>query len=231
MLHSLVRGVWSYGQIYKYVSSSLIVLYSLYFIDDDNTKFIMPLELKSGKYNATNLGHVAQLHSYQMMLRHMCYGDIDLGCLLYIGESVDIHSTTFARKEERGLIMLRNTLVNYLAQFDGAKDFIDGQYIDLPNVIDNKFTCTRCPQRLVCSVYLNQNVTMKDDLAAGHAMLSISTDATQHLVDMDLAYFHKWVNIWIKESSKPNKCELLSVNNNNNNLLSRFKLCCCFFFN
>ncbi|CAL4122921.1 unnamed protein product, partial [Meganyctiphanes norvegica] len=149
---------------------------------------VMPLELKTGR-SSFSAEHKGQVTLYSMMSGDR-REDPKAGLLLYLKDG-SMEEVPGGDAEKRGLIQLRNTLVQHLS----AKVISDGDGNmhppELPPPIDHERACTKCAHLLNCSVY--QLSIEKNVPEIPHAMGTLVPQVTQHLHESHLEYFRHWV--------------------------------------
>lgn len=113
----------------------------------------MPLELKTGRptYSAEHMG---QVNLYSMMLEERS-GEASDGVLLYLRDKAEMKVINTNHNSKRGLIQLRNELVSYVYKWVSSKNssYEEIEQCHLPNPINNKRNCERCPYILPCTLY------------------------------------------------------------------------------
>lgn len=116
---------------------------------------MMPLELKTGRasYSAE---HIGQINLYTLMLEERNKELLD-GLLLYLKDVTNMKQVSADHNARRGLIQLRNELALYTRKWILAApkktDSDDIEDCHLPNPINSKKFCGKCPYILPCTVY------------------------------------------------------------------------------
>ena len=109
----------------------------------------VPLELKTGRASGS-VEHRGQVILYSMMMSER-RADPEAGILLYLRNS-SVQEVAAGIHEMRGLVQLRNELVQHLRQrksgADGGKE-VDNNPPDLPEPLNLKRACGQCPHLLV----------------------------------------------------------------------------------
>ncbi|XP_055599128.1 DNA replication ATP-dependent helicase/nuclease DNA2 [Uranotaenia lowii] len=164
---------------------------------------LMPLELKTGRASFS-AEHKGQIILYEMMMNLVGH-KVDQGILLYLREG-KCSSVKSNRNLKRDLIMLRNEVAYYLSrglpntksdEFDLHKDIML-----LPEPLNNKHICSRCPYSTICTAYLKYE---KLQLPPEHAIKLIATDALGHLSDKHIDYFIRWAGLIYLEDEENRK--------------------------
>ncbi|XP_063388913.1 DNA replication ATP-dependent helicase/nuclease DNA2 [Cydia fagiglandana] len=163
---------------------------------------IVPLELKSGRASVS-AEHRGQLVLYGMMLALQRAKDPatseQRGLLLYLKERVDLREVSCGYPERRDLIMLRNQLVQYLADGPTATDPEQMTDIEeassllqqnLPEPVNHHNACAKCPYLTVCSLHLWH--TNGPTVSEQHPLSKLKQDALGHLSAAHVNYFLHW---------------------------------------
>ncbi|XP_063541487.1 DNA replication ATP-dependent helicase/nuclease DNA2 [Cydia strobilella] len=165
---------------------------------------VVPLELKSGRASAS-AEHRGQLVLYGMMLALQRAGAArpatseQRGLLLYLKERVDLREVSCGYPERRDLIMLRNQLVQYLADGPTATDPEQMTDIEeassllqqnLPEPVNHHNACAKCPYLTVCSLHLWH--TNGPTVSENHPLSKLKQDALGHLSAEHIKYFLHW---------------------------------------
>lgn len=170
---------------------------------EGNKSVIVPLELKTGRSTAS-AEHRGQVVLYGMMLAALRNDnpanvpDVR-GLLLYLKEKADLREVKCGYPERRDLVMLRNQLVQYLADTRNTYDSDDIQDIEdaanafrqrLPEPVHNERACNSCPYLTLCSIYLWN--TEGPQVLRCHPLSILKTTATGHLSPSHVEYFLNW---------------------------------------
>lgn len=147
---------------------------------------LMPLEIKTGR-SSFSLEHKGQLILYEMMLRDMGR-EIDSGLLLYIRDGI-MSEITSKRREESGLVTLRNRIARYLKIDVVARD----KSINLPEPINHHSACSNCPYNTLCCALLKADKSYV--LKPNHPLVKVHESHASHLTDAHLDYFLRWCNL------------------------------------
>ncbi|XP_063368621.1 DNA replication ATP-dependent helicase/nuclease DNA2 [Cydia amplana] len=163
---------------------------------------VVPLELKSGRASVS-AEHRGQLVLYGMMLALQRAADPasseQRGLLLYLKERVDLREVSCGYPERRDLIMLRNQLVQYLADGPTATDPEQMTDIEeassllqqnLPEPVNHHNACAKCPYLTVCSLHLWH--TNGPTVSENHPLSKLKQDALGHLSAEHVNYFLHW---------------------------------------
>ncbi|PIK53075.1 putative DNA replication ATP-dependent helicase/nuclease DNA2 [Apostichopus japonicus] len=114
-------------------------------------KFVLPLELKTGK-QTNSIEHRSQVMLYSLMMKDLDSQTPPLGLLLYLKTGA-LLSVMSSHMDQRELIHLRNQLafnVSKSAKKDLRKDTF--QPPELPPPIEDDFTCGRCCHATTCAI-------------------------------------------------------------------------------
>ncbi|KOB78642.1 DNA2-like helicase [Operophtera brumata] len=114
-------------------------------------------------------------------------------------ERVDLREVSCGYPERRDLIILRNQLVQYLAQ--GPED-VDPESIEdiedasvllqqrLPEPVNHHNACAKCPYLTICSLHLWH--TDGPSVSANHPLSKLRDEAMGHLTAKHIEYFLHW---------------------------------------
>ncbi|KAJ2963613.1 hypothetical protein NQZ79_g1441 [Umbelopsis isabellina] len=136
----------------------------------------IPMEIKTGR-KAKILAHRAQTILYTLLMHDRYDIGITTGMLFY-SQTNDVMLVPPLRDEIRGLIIGRNNL---------ATAFQDAG--NLPPMIKNLQTCQRCYSVNACTTY-HKSVERGTPQSSGLGKLF--DDKTNHLNDVQTAFFRKW---------------------------------------
>ncbi|XP_055625304.1 DNA replication ATP-dependent helicase/nuclease DNA2-like [Toxorhynchites rutilus septentrionalis] len=154
---------------------------------------LMPLELKTGRASFS-AEHKGQIVLYEMMMNLVGH-HVEKGILLYLreGKCAPVLSN---RNMKRDLIMLRNEVAYYLSKglpnitsdsFNISKDILP-----LPEPLNNRHVCSRCPYSVLCTAYLKRE---ERNLSDDHAIKLIADESLSHLTDKHIDYFIHWAGL------------------------------------
>lgn len=187
----------------------------------------MPIELKTGKASFS-AEHTGQLIIYQVMMSEIEQSPVDSGLLLYLRDGV-MREIKGKHTERRDLVILRNEISYYLsrqheaynkigrktADATAANDHDDADCLtellkvsnipDLPGPINRANVCAQCPYNVLCSMYLNRNMQMLDELDRRHPLRELGPAVTSHLTDAHIEYFCHWVGLMALEDQESRK--------------------------
>ncbi|KEI42381.1 uncharacterized protein L969DRAFT_42474, partial [Mixia osmundae IAM 14324] len=176
---------------------------------------ISPLEIKTGRM-LSNMIHRAQTMLYTLLMSERYDAPIALGLLVY-SQQEHAYKVDALRNELRGLLISRNTMVNYLATAPARREPISpaltpsqtsdstGQLLDdiednllatdrpelvLPDGLDNAAACSRCFVRPGCMLY--RKVSKASHVHYGDELQKIFASDTDHLEEHHVAFFRKW---------------------------------------
>ncbi|XP_077997914.1 DNA replication ATP-dependent helicase/nuclease DNA2-like [Glandiceps talaboti] len=144
---------------------------------------VLPLELKTGR-ETNSVEHRSQLILYSLMLSDFIQPDTGLGLLLYL-KTGSMLSVAANHMDKRELINLRNQLAYYI-----NKRVNTDQTSQFPDLIDDDFTCARCPQLQKCAL-LHRTVD-KDKSQVSEKIENLLFEEVGHLQPIELEYFTKW---------------------------------------
>ncbi|KFM73706.1 DNA2-like helicase, partial [Stegodyphus mimosarum] len=161
---------------------------------------LMPLELKTGR-PTFSAEHVGQVNLYSLMLEERTK-EVSDGLLLYLRDGVDMKVIQSNHNSRRGLIQLRNELAFYAHKWSACalQENEDIEMCHLPNPINDKRLCEKCPYLLPCTVYQSA-FSGVNSFETSHAMKNLVPMFTSHLNNNDLEYFKKWSYLLQLESS------------------------------
>ncbi|XP_070570774.1 DNA replication ATP-dependent helicase/nuclease DNA2-like [Ptychodera flava] len=149
--------------------------------------YVLPLELKTGK-PTNSVEHRSQLILYSLMLSEVITPDSGLGLLLYL-KNGSMMSVPANHMDKRELLNLRNKLAYYLNK--GIDNDVNSE--SFPEMIEDDFTCRRCPQLQKCA--LVYRTVEKESLPVSDAIKQILWDEVGHLDPVHLEYFTKWYTL------------------------------------
>ncbi|XP_043256644.1 DNA replication ATP-dependent helicase/nuclease DNA2 [Colletes gigas] len=164
-------------------------------VNVNSKRKIIPLEIKTGK-PSFSLEHKGQLILYIMMMA-LTGQDTDTGLLLYLREN-DMKEIKGEHPERRDLILLRNTLANYLAPkpVDKTSNFTsesDWQALELPEPINHHKACSTCQYNTLCCVYLSKDT--ETQLSESHPLTKLSKEILGKFKPTHIDYVVKWVSL------------------------------------
>jgi DNA replication ATP-dependent helicase Dna2 len=145
---------------------------------------IVPLELKTGKKQT--IAHRAQTTIYTLMLSDKYSQSIDNGLLVYLqsGETVQVPSIS---DENRSILMSRNRFAHFATSSE------------LPEIIDNEFTCSRCYCSELCMV---SHKVLESGNEQTSKLPSLFLEKTGSLNEMDMEFIRNWEKMISVEESK-----------------------------
>ncbi|CAE1265881.1 DNA2 [Acanthosepion pharaonis] len=154
-------------------------------------KKIVPLELKTGR-SSFSAEHKGQVTLYSMMSCDR-QGDPGEGLLLYLKDQPLMDTIPADQQNKRGLIQLRNELVDYLQnslkQQSPLPSDLSVLLGNLPEPINNQRACPKCPHLLNCSLYQKSMPQMQPPSRNWSNLLETTLS---HLSKPHLDYFVRW---------------------------------------
>ncbi|XP_076757280.1 DNA replication helicase/nuclease 2 [Xylocopa sonorina] len=165
-------------------------------------KKIMPLEIKTGK-PSFSLEHRGQVILYIMMMA-LTGQDTDSGLLLYLRDN-HMSEIKGSHSERRDLILLRNTLVNYLTptspeNLTTTTSKSDWQTMQLPEPINHHSACSKCTYNTLCCMYLQNNETQLSD---SHPLTKLGKEILGKFKHTHIDYVLLWISLLeIEESAQ-----------------------------
>lgn len=154
-------------------------------------KKIVPLELKTGR-SSFSAEHKGQVTLYSMMSCDR-QGDPGEGLLLYLKDQPLMDTIPADQQNKRGLIQLRNELVDYLQnslkQQSPLPSDLSVLLGNLPEPISNQRACPKCPHLLNCSLYQKSMPQMQPPSRNWSNLLETTLS---HLSKPHLDYFVRW---------------------------------------
>jgi len=164
----------------------------------NSKKKIMPLEVKTGK-TSYSLEHKGQVILYLMMMNFR-EQEIDTGLLLYLKENA-MQEIKSNHNEKRDLILLRNTLAHYFATKpeDLQSTSSDLKAMELPEPINHRSACIKCPYQTLCCTYLTRDPNA--NLSSSHPLTPLIKELLDSIESNYLDYIMKWVALLQLEES------------------------------
>ncbi|CAL7942303.1 unnamed protein product [Xylocopa violacea] len=158
-------------------------------------KKIMPLEIKTGK-PSFSIEHRGQLILYIMMMA-LTGQDTDSGLLLYLRDNSMIE-VRGSHSEKRDLILLRNTLVNYLTPTfsENLATVIsksNWQTMKLPEPINHHSACSKCTYNTLCCMYLRQDT--ETQLSDSHPLTKLGKQILGKFKPTHIDYVLLWISL------------------------------------
>ncbi|XP_054016381.1 DNA replication ATP-dependent helicase/nuclease DNA2 isoform X1 [Hylaeus anthracinus] len=156
---------------------------------------LMPLEIKTGK-PSFSLEHRGQLILYIMMMA-LTGQDTDTGLLLYLREN-NMQEIKCKHPEKRDLILLRNTIANYIAPklVDKSLELTsepDLKMLQLPEPINHHRACSTCSYNALCCSYLSRDPEIQ--LSESHPLAQLSKQILEKFKPTHIDYIIKWVSL------------------------------------
>uniref|UniRef100_A0A1B6CR65 DNA replication ATP-dependent helicase/nuclease DNA2 n=1 Tax=Clastoptera arizonana TaxID=38151 RepID=A0A1B6CR65_9HEMI len=165
-------------------------------------KKIMPLELKTGRASFST-EHRGQVILYTMMMSEI--GSlVDSGLLLYLREGIMKEIMT-GNAERRDLMILRNQLVQYLEIIKQTAVDDHGRITapTLPDPINHRSACMKCPYNTLCSAALRINGL--DHLPESNVLKTLALSCTAHLKMEHIQYVFHWSGLLRMENAESHK--------------------------
>lgn len=119
--------------------------------------------------------------------------------------------------EERDLIILRNTLVQFLSKApeyemlekENEEKETTVKQMDLPEPINFRNACTKCPYNTICSVYAERDRNLQ--LPESHPLKTIANETMNHLEPQHIEYVMNWITML--QLDEPSNCNLGALKN------------------
>lgn len=172
----------------------------------NNYKKIMPLEIKTGK-TSFYPSHKGQIYLYCLML-NILGTKVDGGLLLYIKDNI-MKEVKSARKDERELLLQRNSMAYYLSTIpdnliDNDSDKLTS--MKLPNPIFHEKHCNNCAYNTVCTAFADRDEDLY--LSEHHPIAKFKNSLIPHLTDDHINYVIKWISLVEIEEAHNRNIEL-----------------------
>jgi len=167
-------------------------------VNINSRRKIMPLEVKTGKASYS-LEHKGQVILYLMMMGFRDQ-EIDTGLLLYLKENA-MQEIKSNHHEKRDLIRLRNTLAHYFAMKpeDLQDTSSDLKTMELPEPINHRSACIKCPYQMLCCAYLTRDPNA--NLSSSHPLIPLMKELLDNIDSSYLDYIMKWIALLQLEES------------------------------
>lgn len=186
-IHDIEDNIWChyYGLKGKVDISAEVVMSGGTNGHLNETRAVLPLELKSGKASFSS-EHVAQATMYSLMMDNRQHGSCSSGLLLYLKDGPKMKEIILKTLPKHSLIQRRNDYDQFSRKWDEGPEFKDSMR-----------SCVSCEHLLDCS--LMAKCFEEEKIEESDVMSELIPNVTSHLNSKDLMFFAEWVTLLNQE--------------------------------
>ncbi|DAZ96408.1 TPA: hypothetical protein N0F65_012489 [Lagenidium giganteum] len=151
----------------------------------NNTKCVIPVELKTGSKVYAGIEHQGQVILYTLLLNERYRQQSQDGLLLYV-PGIETNRIQAMASHIRGLIKVRNRFASSIAR---VKAIGGATMQELPPMLRRRRDCERCFQQSECLLH---HAAVENGSPESSGLDDLFQHKMGHLNDVDLAYFRHW---------------------------------------